>query len=449
MGTPRSGWANTVMRIRASQNSLISKGCISFLLWCLCHSIPAAAQQSVNQRSFFVTSSEISGAIVKIGATTKGRLPTLEGFVHQPDQPIERYSKGYFECTFQLLPPVDGSTTVRVVAKVSAWYTDPDPAQSGYRILSSNGRLESDALDRLAEVLPASASDGDHAHPTAPLPSPTTTAAASSYHPAPGPSASLDLNTHSSPPSYSSRPVTPAPASGSNFDIVKSNRAADEKKAADLKIYISNMEEIQHNQAHPNDLAAIKKPRTPIFARPAETAQVLMHADAQDEFQVLGLDGPWVHIQISGASRGWIQRAQLEMPSGFAQAQTAGEPATLSSPFKVSKEETASFHGDWARLKGKSVRIEWVEPATPSLLTSRQDKLTFAKAVFLQASEKLPASPQQPEGIVVVFDSIDGGQIAAALPSVQALANHSLSDAAFWHQCSIEPAESFLDKTSP
>src|SRR5579859_429273 len=109
-------------------------------------SIPLVAQQSVNQRSFFISSSEISGAIVKIGATTKGRLPTLDGFVHQPDQPIERYSKGYFECTFQLLPPVDGSTTVRVAAKVSAWYTDPDPAQSGYRVLSSNGRLESDAL---------------------------------------------------------------------------------------------------------------------------------------------------------------------------------------------------------------------------------------------------------------------------------------------------------------
>jgi hypothetical protein len=230
---------------------------------------------------------------------------------------------------------------------------------------------------------------------------------------------------------------------------LKSNRAADEKKIAELKAYVGNMEEIQRNQAHPNDLAAIKKSRTAVYAKPSESATVLMHADAQDEFQVLGLDGPWVHIQISGASRGWIQRAQLEMPPGFAQAQTADGPATPSTPFKVSKEETASFHGDWARLKGKSVRIEWIEPATSSLLTSRKDKLAFAKTVFIQASEKLPASPQQPEGIVVVFDSVDGGQIAAALPSVQALANHSLSDAAFWHECSIEPAESFFDKTSP
>ena len=438
-------------KISSYRNSRSGPRWCGFLLFCVCVSIPLMAQQSVDQRSFFISSSEISGAIVKIGATTKGRLPTLDGFVHQPDQPIERYSKGYFECTFQLLPPVDGSTTVRVVAKVSAWYTDPDPAQSGYRILSSNGRLEADALDRLAEALPPSASDGKVVRPAAPLPSSTSQPSASpayTYRSAPAPSASLDLNPRSSTSSYASRPATPAPASGSNLDILKSNRATDEKKAAELKTYVSNMEEIQRNQAHPSDLAAVKRSRTPVYTKPSDTAQVLLHADAQDEFQVLGLDGPWVHIQISGASRGWIHRSQLEMPPGFAEAQGANEAPNPSGPFKVSKEETASFHGDWAPLKGKSVRIEWVEPATPSLVTSPKDKLAFAKTVFLEASEKLPATSQQPDGIVVVFDSIDGGQIAAALPSVQALAKHSLSDVAFWHQCSIDPPDSFLEPKS-
>jgi len=413
---------------------------IGFLLVCLCVSIPLMAQ-SVSQRSFFASSTEISGAIVKIGATTKGRLPTLDGFVHQSDQPIERYSKGYFECTFQLLPPVDGSTTVRVVAKVSAWYTDPDPSQSGYRVLSSNGRLEADALDRLAEALPPSASEEKPARPPAPLPA--STAPAYSYRPAP--SASLDLNPRSTSLSYASKPATSAPQPSPNLDILKTNRATDEKKTTELKTYVSNMEEIQRNQAHPSDLAAVKRSRTPVYAKPSDSAQILMRADAQDEFQVLGLEGPWVHIQISGASRGWIQSSQLEMPQGF--AQTADDSAVSSGPFKVSKEETTSFRGDWAPLKGKSVRIEWIEPATPSLLTSRKDKLAFAKTVFLEASEKIPASTHQPDGIVVVFDSIDGGQIAAALPTVQALANHSLSDVAFWHQCSIDPPDSFLETT--
>src|SRR5579871_820921 len=237
MGAPRSGWASAVMKICEHLDARKSLTGIGFLLVCLCVSIPLMAQ-SVSQRSFFASSTEISGAIVKIGATTKGRLPTLDGFVHQSDQPIERYSKGYFECTFQLLPPVDGSTTVRVVAKVSAWYTDPDPSQSGYRVLSSNGRLEADALDRLAEALPPSASDGNSARPYVPLPSSTTPAPSYSSHPALTQSPSLDLSTHSSPPSYSSRPATPPPTSGSNLDIVKSNRVADEKKAAELKTYV-------------------------------------------------------------------------------------------------------------------------------------------------------------------------------------------------------------------
>jgi hypothetical protein len=63
----------------------------------------------------------------------------------------------------------------------------------------------------------------------------------------------------------------------------------------------------------------------------------------------------------------------------------------------------------------------------------------------LHVSSSLNAAQPNPEGIVVVFDSADGGQIAAALSSVKALANRTLSDAAFWRQCSLDPPESFLD----
>jgi hypothetical protein len=135
------------------------------------------------------------------------------------------------------------------------------------------------------------------------------------------------------------------------------------------------------------------------------------------------------------------------MPSGF--AQTAGteseNPVSGGAMFKVAKEETRSFSGSWPPLKGKFVQIEWVEPANPAVTTSRQEKLAFAKSVFLHASANLPGSTQNTEGIVVVFDSADGGQIAAALSSVKALANRTLSDSAFWRECSLDPPESFLD----
>jgi hypothetical protein len=90
------------------------------------------------------------------------------------------------------------------------------------------------------------------------------------------------------------------------------------------------------------------------------------------------------------------------------------------------------------------VRIEWVEPAHPTVSTSRKQKLAFAKSVFLHASEDQPSLQQPTEGIVVVFDSADGGQIAASMSSVKALANRTLSDSAFWQQCSIDPPDSFL-----
>jgi len=32
----------------------------------------------------------------------------------------------------------------------------------------------------------------------------------------------------------------------------------------------ANLEEVLHNQAHPNDLAAVRKAGTPVFAKPVE-----------------------------------------------------------------------------------------------------------------------------------------------------------------------------------
>jgi hypothetical protein len=304
-----------------------------------------------------------------------------------------------------------------------------------------------DTLDRLADALSGSSNDGKALQPPKPATLPNGLTNSTIRNPGSVPNAGLDLSMHNPQPLH---PLVPPAASAANLDTLKNNRTADEKEAADLKTYIRNMEEIQRNQSRPNDLAAVKRSKTPVFAKPAETAQVLMSAEAQDEFQILGLDGPWVHVQISGMSRGWIHRSQLEMPASFdASANAAGDEPKATAPFRVAKEETALFRGEWTPLKGKRVRIEWVEPANPSLVTSRKEKLVFARSVFLHASESLGNSQNNPDGIVVVFDSVDGGQVAATIANVNALANHSLADAAFWHQCSLDPPESFLDARKP
>jgi hypothetical protein len=425
---------------------------LSFLLSCLAvFSTELAAQEATYQRNFPIPVAEAKSAVQKVGATSKGRLPTLEGFVERSDQPLERFDKGYYECSFQV-SAVPSGAVVRATAKVTAWYSDPIEAHSGYRILVSNGRLEADALERIAERLsldvptPAAAAS---ASPSVGSLSSVNLRPSVQLHPN-APAFSVGSGAASSAAQVTAEPPVPL-STRATLESVRALRAADEKKSSELSNYIKNLEEIQRNQSHPNNLAAVKKPRTPVFAKPDETARILLNAEQQDEFQVLGLDGAWVHVEISGVSRGWIRRTQLEMPIGFSQATgtPARNPYASDAVFRVAREETTPFSGSWAPLKGRTVRIEWIEPANASISTSRREKLLFAKSVFLHASENLPNASQAEEGVVVVFDSADGGQIAAALQSVKALANHTLSEAAFWHQCSVDPLESFFDSAKP
>jgi hypothetical protein len=406
----------------------------------------AIAQETVYQRIFPVSVAQANAAIQKTAVFLKGRLPTVEGFVLQADQPVARYDKGYYECAFQVSAGPGGGVVVRATAKVTAWYSDPDAARSGYRVLVSNGRLESDALDRIAEVLTPPALAGSKSKTQSPISGSSTEGAKKGGLILPGRTTNYGTRT-GSPLTSAAEPASSFPSA--NRDSAEPTSTVDDKKIQELTTYIQNLQEIQRNQSHPNDLAAVKKTNTSVFAQPSESARVLMHADVQDEFPVLGVDGSWVHIQISGMSRGWIRNNQLEMPVGLSQTESPG-PGNSAAPeaaFKISREETALFRGNWQPLKGKLAQIEWVEPINPATSASRKEKLMFAKSVFVRTFKNLGQSQQSAEGIVVVFDSADGGQIAAPASSVKALADHTLSDTAFWHECSFDPPEFFLEPT--
>ena len=90
-----------------------------------------------------------------------GRLPTLDGFADGGDDlPVrDRYERGYFQASVQVRPTSEwGSVRSESAAKVTAWYTDPQKAHSGYELLHSNGRIEADILDQLSEQLAAAGS---------------------------------------------------------------------------------------------------------------------------------------------------------------------------------------------------------------------------------------------------------------------------------------------------
>jgi hypothetical protein len=65
------------------------------------------------------------------------------------------------------------------------------------------------------------------------------------------------------------------------------------------------------------------------------------------------------------------------------------------------------------------------------------------KSLFDQNLASLTQRTQELAGIVIIFDSADGGMIAAPLAILQQWKAGTLSDAGLWHQCFFDPPETF------
>src|SRR5208283_2369305 len=141
-------------------------------------------------------------------------------------------------------------------------------------------------------------------------------------------------------------------------------RSKIEDKDPSLQAEAQSLEEILKNQSHPKNLVAVKKSGTPVVASASLTAKTLFLASAHDEFEMLEFNRDWVHVRISGLSRGWIWRNNLELPESVPDADVPPAPtpaAAAAELFHVSREEIAPFPGDWEPLRGKRVKILSVE----------------------------------------------------------------------------------------
>src|SRR5262249_38874839 len=249
--------------------------------------------------------------------TLSGRLPTLDGFVVASQESFDQYRRPYFQCTVRVLA-TSGGSLVRVTAKITAWREKPP--HSGYEILQSNGRIESDVLDRLQQ---------------SPAPNPSANAKS---EPAPDLSAPMpQLPRHAT--------TTGAPASADS----------------PLRDEVRRLEDVLRNQSHPTNLIAVKQDQTPVLEGARADAKVLFLASAEDECEVLDQSPEWVHIRISGLSRGWLRRSAVETLDGSESprtetlAQVSAEPVPSgNSLFSISTEEVGIFPGAWDALKGKS-----------------------------------------------------------------------------------------------
>jgi hypothetical protein len=415
------------------------------------------AQGTGLERTFPQSKATVEQVLRGMQNATAGRLPVLDGFATSPDRPLERFQHGYYQSKFQVSSTASGGSLVRISVQVTAWYADPLAAHSGYQLLMSNGRLEGDLLDQLADQL---ASRGTQAS----IKSFPSAVPARTEKPPVQAEPTLAEPTPAQPTQSEATISAPAPRIPENSGGFSSSLAQtlteqekekngaeggknklDDQGARGLQAEADSLEEILKSQAHPANLVAVKKSGTPVVASASLTAKTLFLASAHDEFEMLDFNRDWVHVRISGLSRGWIWRNNLEMPASVPDSDLPPSPLPSAGDlFHVTREEKAQFPGDWGPLRGKTVKIVSVEKTNES----EKDvgpllRLEFAKSVLDKDYSELAQKPQELAGIVLVFDSADGGMIAATLPTLQQWKAGALSDAALWHQCFFDPPESF------
>jgi hypothetical protein len=409
----------------------------------LCCAAIACAQNSGPERSFPQSKATIEKILFQIQSSTAGRLPALDGFAVAPstDHPLDRYQRGYFQSKFQIISTPSGGSTVRVAVEVTAWYADPGGTKSGYELLPSNGRLEADMLDQLAERLAGQLATQPVAKTSpaiTPIPKQTAKAA-----PANEPSVSAPMPRFPEIRSGISASVTRNTDTQPNGNS-ESKTTVAKNDAGPLEAEAENLKEILKNQAHPKNLVAVKKSGTPVVASASLNAKTLFLASAHDEFEMLDYNRDWVHVRISGLSRGWIWRTDLELPDSVPNTDASLPASTgrnAAELYHVSREEIAVFPGDWEPLRGKSVKIVSVEQTGEDKDLSSQLRLAFAKSVLNTDYADLAQNKQELAGIVLIFDAVDGGMIAATFPMLQEWKAGTLSDAALWHQCYFDPPE--------
>ena len=396
------------------------------------------AQASPYERAFPQSKAVVEKALAALQPNMAGRLPALDGFANPGEHPLDRYQRAYYQSKAQVSSTASGGSVVRISTKVTAWYSDPTASRSGYQLLTSNGRIEGDLLDQLTEQLAKSPAESSSQAPSLATPSPSKgPSAEESTIPAPTPKFPDTNGTFSSS-------LSQGLAAQGREHPADTQSAAKSNSA--LQAEADNLEEILKNQAHPKNLVAVKKSGTPVVSTPSLNAKPQFLASLHDEFELLDFNADWVHVRISGLSRGWIWRNSVEMPDGIRDTDAA--PASALTPaadlFHVIREETSTFPGDWEELRNKNVKIISVQKIDENAKDAGPKvRLEYTKFLLDKSVKEMAQTPQGLAGVVVIFDSADGGMIAATLATLQQWRAGTLSDSALWHKCFFDPPETF------
>jgi hypothetical protein len=403
------------------------------LFFCVCGLLGCAergpAQAVPYAKNFNFTQPQVEQALKDLRAYSGQKLPLLEGFVAAGDKPLDRYERGFYQFSIELVPAEGNGTIVRLSAKITAWHADRDVAKSGYQVLPSNGRLELDFLDRLEEKLTGKPIAGNSPASTAPQ----------------APQPKLDF----SGARGAATMAAPLPQSAQPPDEVaalRNQRIAGEKRVQQLTAELQNLQEIKRGQGHPTNLLVVRKSGTPVYSKNAENARVLFEAAANDEFEFLDAEGEWIHVSISGDSRGYLRNSAVELPESLAARlrSAAPGPEEKFTGFRMEREESGDFPGDWAPLKSKRVKIFTVQLLSQNPKeTGPSVRRNYCLALFEKGLREGDTATPAPEGVAVIFDAADGGIAAATSVNIQKLSSGVLNSEAFWSQAYLDPPDAF------
>ncbi len=396
------------------------------------------------ERTFPYSAEVVKKGLDQIGGLGGGKLPMIDGFVSAAIEDLDRYEHPYYQYHVQL-NPVDGNTTsVKVEARISAWRADAEPSRSQYRSLPSNGRLETDLLDRLQGAL-----GWKLASPETRLPKPLPATL-----PVPDKSSPRPLSANPSKLSDPTVKASTAPAPPQEqLDALLAERQAVRERTAATLAEIERLKAADNASRETAKLASVKHSGVGVMARKNFGGPVLFRAQAQDEFEVLSLETGWVLVRLSEGSTGYVQADELNLPSGV-----VDQPALPTAPvasqstkhldpdlgFGVSHEDVRVFSGDWERLRGKRVLFIYAQPrGLLSDMAGDDLKLAYVKQIFVSRYRSANESAQAIDGMAVVFLGTRGGMAAAALTDIRDWADGVLGDDAFVNRCSLDPPAEF------
>ena len=412
------------------------------LIFDLLINAPVAYTQSPRvERVLPFEQADIEHALNEMHARIEAPVLSFDGVVEGDAAQLKLFQQPRYRYIVELTRMGPEKTRFQVVARIVAWYADPDLTRAGNRALRSTGRLENDLLDRLEERLKKtvwtlpSGPGSPGTDPSAKVP----TLEQEIARLRPRPLAEMPAGGTADPPA-----TTPVSV-GADLAAVRAQREAAERQVAELKAEIERLEKISGGSLSPAGYVVVRAASAAVRERPEEKARILFQAEEQDQFEVRETQGAWTRVRLSRQGEGWIKTTQLT--AATTESAPPVSPPAVKPVFTTIREDTFPYSGEWKALQGKQAVFLVTRPAasiSPDTLGSAQ--IAFVKQAFVDHYRQSLHLPHIYSGVVVIFFGKKAGVAASTLPLIRQWMEGTLSEAEFLRRSSLDPLEAFRDK---